>query len=300
VLERYKRMGYNFVVITDHNRADTVEHVPADVATSTFVPISGEEVTYYAAARKGDKPFTPVHVNAICETRDGAPVPAIWAKTVSEALNDAVGFVHEHPGALAQINHPNFGWALKYDDIHDLEGPLLMEIANQHQAAHNEGNATHPPVEALWDHLLSHGVEIYGVASDDMHALNQGHGEKWARPGHGWVQVAADSLTPKAITDALAQGRFYSSTGVALDEIRTSGNKMTIKVHPASPEDHYITEFIGKDGRILASAEGLEATYELKGDEGYVRARVTGTRGKAWVQPVRVASPQPAYQPNDL
>ena len=50
-------------------------------------------------------------------------------------------------------------------------------------------------------------------------------------------------------------------------------------------------------GRVLAEVDGAKATYEMKGDELYVRAKITSTKPKsvpthageteaAWTQPV--------------
>ena len=49
----------------------------------------------------------------------------------------------------------------------------------------------------------------------------------------------------------------------------------------------YRIQFIGKGGTVLEEVEGTDATYKVKGTEGYVRAKVTQSDGKAaWTQPV--------------
>ncbi|MBI3541677.1 MAG: hypothetical protein HY075_00160 [Deltaproteobacteria bacterium] len=288
---RYKKLGYGFVVITDHNRVDTAAHF-TQFNDEGFLAINGEEVTEDSpSAKEPGHPRVAVHVNAICMDPGATdPAPGPHFATVKSALTSALDYVDAHPGAIAQINHPNYQWALTYDDLKDLKGGSLIEIANQHQIAHNEGDAKHPSVERLWDRLLTEGKDLYGVASDDMHALNQGHGVKWAHPGHGWVQVAASSLTAAGVRDALAAGRFYASTGVELTNVTVLGGTMALDIKPSkgAPKG-YVTEFIGKGGRVLSRQQGLKPTYTVKGDEGYVRARVRGPDGKtAWVQPVRV------------
>ena len=51
----------------------------------------------------------------------------------------------------------------------------------------------------------------------------------------------------------------------------------------------YRITFIGKGGTVLQEVEGTDATYTVKGSEGYVRAKVTQSDGKAaWTQPVMV------------
>jgi hypothetical protein len=57
----------------------------------------------------------------------------------------------------------------------------------------------------------------------------------------------------------------------------------------------YRLRFIGKGenrdkcGRLLKVDVGNPATYQIKGDEGYVRAKVIDSNGKvAWTQPVMI------------
>jgi hypothetical protein len=51
----------------------------------------------------------------------------------------------------------------------------------------------------------------------------------------------------------------------------------------------YTTEFIGANGAVLARTGANPAAYTLRGDELYVRARVTDSGGAvAWIQPVFV------------
>ena len=49
----------------------------------------------------------------------------------------------------------------------------------------------------------------------------------------------------------------------------------------------YVTTFSGLDGETLSEVEGRTATYQIKGDEGYIRATVRSSSGtRAWTQPV--------------
>ena len=50
---------------------------------------------------------------------------------------------------------------------------------------------------------------------------------------------------------------------------------------------HYRIRFIGAGGRLLQESVGPKATYFIRGDEPYVRAKVIDSNGKsAWCQPV--------------
>jgi hypothetical protein len=115
-------------------------------------------------------------------------------------------------------------------------------------------------------------------------------------PGRGWVMVRATELSAAAIFAALERGDFYASTGVDIADYQVTARSMTVTVASFS-RSKYRIQFIGKGGQVLkeiqpdTSFRGSvpPATYEFKGDEGYVRARVIESNGKmAWMQPVLV------------
>ena len=61
---------------------------------------------------------------------------------------------------------------------------------------------------------------------------------------------------------------------------------MTVDVQVAGTSKYRI-QFIGAGGRVLSEVAGPVATYDIKGNEGYVRARVLESNGRmAWTQPV--------------
>jgi hypothetical protein len=122
-------------------------------------------------------------------------------------------------------------------------------------------------------------------------------------------------------------GDFYASTGVSLRDVRFADGKLRLEIDP-EPGVTYTTQFVGTRqgydkasqpvldkegaplpvtrkysadiGQVLAEQEGVKAEYSLRGDELYVRAKVTSSRVKqnyyrqgeresAWVQPVTPA-----------
>jgi hypothetical protein len=65
--------------------------------------------------------------------------------------------------------------------------------------------------------------------------------------------------------------------------------QITVTVN-ATPFSKYRIQFIGKGGRVLREVTEPTATYEIRGDEGYVRARVLESNGRqAWCQPIMVS-----------
>jgi hypothetical protein len=102
------------------------------------------------------------------------------------------------------------------------------------------------------------------------------------------VVVRAEELTVEAIVEGLATGEFYSSSGISLRELEITRDGVSLEIDPMY-DFIYTTSFIGKDGQILDQVTGAEASYEIQGEEGYVRAAIRSSSGqKAWTQPVFV------------
>ena len=88
--------------------------------------------------------------------------------------------------------------------------------------------------------------------------------------------------------DGLERGDFYASTGVELSDYHATTRQITVTVK-ATAFSKYRIQFIGKGGRVLNEIAQPTATYEIRGNEGYVRARVLESNGRmAWAQPIMV------------
>lgn len=269
VVRWYREHGYDFLVITDHNKVTLVDG-------GGLLLIPGEEVT--------DRlPKKPLHVCAIGIERAVAPQGGTTPVDVMQHNIDAV----REAGGIAAINHPNFGWALTAGELQQLERATLLEIASGHPLVNMAGP---PSSESLWDAMLTRGRRVWGIAVDDAHHYHcePPKGELLTPPGQGWVMVRAESLTREAIVAALARGELYASTGVVIESIDASPRAIRVTMADRYAAK-YRTQFIGRGGKLLAETEGKSATYRIRGDEGYVRAKVTDSNGKAaWLQPVWV------------
>ena len=298
VLAWYKRHGYNFLAITDHNTL--TDPAPLDTnPADAFLLLGGEEVT--------NERF--VHVNAIGVSHPIAPQKGATATEILQSTVDAI----RGAGGLPVINHPNFGWALTPDDMLPVTGAALLEIASGQSSSNHQGDGLVPSTEQMWDELLSAGMRIYAVAVDDAHHFRAEFSIRGANPGRAWVVVKAPALTRDAILSALEDGEFYASTGVTLTEISATPESLSVTIAPegmtyetlvmvaarngrtvppgASLMKRYRVTFIGESGRVLATSNENPAEYRITGDEGYVRARIDDSGGmQAWTQPVFIDS----------
>lgn len=274
-----------------------------------FLLIHGEEVT----ASFG---LTPVHVNGLNLLEPIAPIQADDIQGTLDRNVQAIlgqGARDARP-VVAQVNHPNYKWALSWQNVAHAPAGAVFEVYNGHPRAQNRGDDEHPDTGVIWDHALTFrltsvgGSLLYGVASDDAHDFPPDPPGD-ATPGRGWVFVHARELTAGAIVAALERGDFYSSSGVTLADVASDGKRYRLELREDAGVQ-YTTRFIGTRliggrpaviGEVLLETHSNPAEYVFRGDELYVRAVVSSSRAHrnpgapgdvemAWVQPVRPAS----------
>jgi len=296
VVRWYAAHGYDFIVVTDHNRV-TVERSPP-----SMLVIPGVELTQNV--ERCEPPPLPglqclLHVNALFVTppADGRiPWPAPADSSRLQIYRRALAATRRL-GGIAQLNHPNFHYAANPALITPLvlaDGLSLMEIANSSWDSNDiPAEKGHPSTEVMWDAVLTTGATIFGTATDDAHHYNDAaavgaRGEATFPGDLGFVMVRA-AREPAAIRAALAAGDFYASTGVMLARVDRTGDRLEIEIAGSSPGAHRFT-FIGTRGRVLARATGRRASFPLADAQGgYVRADIEDSAGRrAWTQPIRV------------
>lgn len=273
VVAWYRDHGYQFLVLSDHNRVppqDTIRRL----AALGVVLISGEEVS----AAFGQ---LPVHVNGLGLTTSIAPETGTSVGLTLKRNIEAV----VRAGGVPQVNHPNFGTGISLSDLVEAGDFRLLEIWNGVPWARNAGGGGLPPVEELWDGLLRYRRNVFGVAVDDAHHFKGAFSRDRLNPGRGWVSVRPKGPDATSILEAIGQGYFYSSTGIELWDIVVDGDVMELVINTRANET-YETSFIGDGGVILAQRQGGRPMYRLSASVNYVRARVHSSSGDiAWTQP---------------
>jgi hypothetical protein len=331
VLERYvERFGEDWVERKTEGgrplvRLKTLEEFRGRFESpGKFLLIQSEEISDQHAGK-------PVHLNATNILELILPQGGDSVLETMQRNVDAVLEQRKRTGRpmFPQVNHPNFGWAVTAEELMQVRGNRFFEVYNGHPLVRNHGDHVHKSTERMWDVMLAHRLTdlglgvIYGIAVDDAHNYHELDRNR-ANPGRGWVMVRARELTPEAIVRAMEAGDFYASTGVTLRDVRFVNGELTIEIEPEEGVT-YTTQFIGTPrefdrksepmrgemgeplpvtrkysrdiGQVLAEVSGTRAVYRLRGDELYVRAKVTSSKPKAnpyavgevevaWVQPV--------------
>jgi len=289
-----------------------------------FIMIQAEEISDKAEG-------VPVHMNA---TNIEEVIEPAGGKTVAEAIENnlrAAEAQAKRTGKemLVHLNHPNFGYAITAEEIASVLHERFMEVYNGHPGVNHQGDEHHASVEQIWDIANTlriaklNSAPLYCVATDDSHVYN---GEKGSRPGRGWIMVRAAELEPEALVRAIKAGEHYASSGVTLRDVRFDPAKKVLQVDiETKPGVTYKTEFIGTEigfddqseprldkdgkpfrttrkyshdvGKVFATVEGANPSYQLTGKELYVRAVVSSSEApddpsfkgqvqQAWTQPV--------------
>jgi hypothetical protein len=351
IADWYKRKGYHFLALSDHNVLSEGQR---------WAEVGGEKGTRPAAVKKyrarfgehwveerKDKGKKYVRLKPLDELRSLLEEPGKYLLIQAEEITHRFGKAPVHLGGinlrdvvkpvdgedrvesirvnerqvsaqakkagrrmLTVLNHPNFGWGIRAEDMAQAPELRFFEVYNGHPSVRNEGDADHPDCDRLWDIALAlrlgklgHGV-LYGLATDDAHRYHA-WGVGKVNPGRGWVMVRARYLSAEAIVRAMEDGDFYSSTGVLLEELSQSATELRLKVK-AEKGVKYRVEFLatlrettllseprlGKDGQplpvtrvyskdvgqVVAASAGPAASYKPTGKELYVRARVTSDK----------------------
>ncbi len=256
-IRRYEELGYDFLALTDHRRPPSEDDLAAD---TSLVVIPGEE---YVCAQHSEL--------GVVGLRETLPLDLDRAAFVGTAVSSGAFVIFNHP--TWHIHHWPIFSMLKIGGAHALEVyNAVVDLL--------PGAAECPD---KWDRLLTSGVRIFAVATDDAHT--EEHRDR------AWVMVSA-GRDEGEILAALKAGRFYASSGPLIDSIHLEGNVLTVE-SPAAQE----IRFVADRGCVRHVEKGTRASpprrasYEIRDDDIYVRAELYGDgASKAWTQPVFVES----------
>jgi hypothetical protein len=300
--------------------------IPSEEISATW----GRPKTATEHARSG-----PIHINVTNPREFLPPLSGATAVEVMQKNIDAVLEQQERTGQamFPHLNHPNFRWAVTAEELMQVKGERFFEVYNGHHEVNNAGDHDHLDTDAIWDAVLTRRLTdlglgvMFAVATDDTHHYH-GFGPGKSNGGRGWVMVRARHLTTESIVRAMEAGDFYASTGVTLHDVRRADRDLAVEI-ATEPGVSYVTRFIGTRrgydahteeitpdghdphttgtlphrrysedvGAVLAEVAGANASYTLKGDEIYVRAKIISSKPKAngsvpgefetaWTQPL--------------
>ncbi|UFH56728.1 histidinol-phosphatase [Spirosoma sp. KNUC1025] len=268
-----------------------------------FLIIKSEEVSTGYSGK-------PIHINVTNVQKLIRPQPG---NSVAEVMQNNIDLVVAQRRQTGQpmfphINHPNFYYAVKAEDMMQLRYERFFEVFNGHPLVNNYGDSTREGTESMWDkinlHFLQQGRPLmYGLGTDDSHHYYF-FGPTFSNSGRAWVMVNAVELTPVALIEAMEAGRFYATTGVMLKQLPQLGKTLTVRIK-TEPGVKYTIQFFGvRKGRqqaeLIREVADTAASYTLTDDVWFARAKIVSNKVKynpfmpgdvetAWTQPI--ASP---------
>ena len=283
VVDWYSNNKYDFLVLSDHNHLTIL-----DSNQTKLLLIPGEEITL-------NLPYT-IHINAIGIKKVIEPtLRSTKVKTLQANIDNIIS-----SGGLAEINHPNFRWALNEKDLVQVRGAHFIEVFNGNYNTHNYGGGGKKSVEEMWDEMLSKKIKIWGVAVDDSHHFKEEFAPHRHNPGRGWVEVFAKNLYEKNILDSMRNGYFYFSNGVKFKKINFNKEKIELSIagdyfnkglsNSLLTDSKYTTQLISNEGEIIEEINGKSVKFNLVNQNNeytYYRTKTISSTGSiGWTQPI--------------
>lgn len=251
----YKRHGYDFVFLTDHEKRT----VPDEKIRKPLL-IPAEEIAFF---------YKGYGYHFVC-----LGIKKAWAsrsfrspmQVLVRARREGVFIVQAHPYWCGIPSH-----RCVYQG--GLSSPGVEVYNKVCDRLNGKGYAN-----VHWDDLLDAGHHILGFAADDAHRRSD--------IAAGWIMVKAGNRTADAILAAIRNGSFYSSQGPEIKSITTRGREIKVTCSPVMR----INFIVNRSGgcRIFAATPRLkEAVWTVPEGNTYARIEVVGASGKiAWSNPI--------------
>lgn len=272
VVNLYRKKGYGFLAITDHQYFTDITTLNDDC----FVLIAGIEY----CMKKTDQLKT-FHFLGLRASDDVHPENISHGESLErpdwvqvDTPQKMIDFLREKNNHVV-LSHTVWS-RTDPEDFRNLEGYFAMEIYT-HLAEINK----HMGLSTVhWDSVLRSGKKVYGIAVDDAHHKKEDR-------GGGWVMVKSKALKGKDIMNSLLAGRFYSSTGPEIKRFEIIDDEVHIECSPVN-SIHFMADEPRGDSYYAAKGGNIScARYKLSGKERYVRVECIDLFGKtAWTNPI--------------
>ena len=272
VIRLHAANGYDFLALTDHRFYNYRNFAPE--TEITIIP--GMEMDRNLSGRGGHCHHI-VTIGPAKEDGNGFEQDQRFDSALisgQEECQEMIDMLHA-AGNKTIYCHPEWS-GVTAREFEDLKGNFAMEIWNS-GCAIEDGLDTNA---AYWDELLSRGKRIWGVATDDGHAMHQ-HCK-------GWVMVNSENDVA-SILSALEKGAFYSSCGPEIYDFYVDKGEAHIECSPVKEIQfrHIRVPYrlrTPEAGESTLTHGSMKAVTE-KAD--YIRAVVTDEAGpRAWTNPI--------------
>ena len=273
LINEYKKAGYNFLAITDHEiYSDYTQY-----DTDSFIMMPGVELMLWQGDRK--IAFTTHLVRLGIPGKNKFKHAQKLQNITTTPTRELIDFLHDN-GNFVILAHPYWsGTRLEHFNEYS-QGIDAMEIYNNVcNLAYGTGYS-----EAFFDTAIWADRHIFCVASDDTHQTVSAKNDFCG----GFIMVKASCLDRSSIYEAISQGNFYASTGPLIDEFYVENGVAYVKCPPCE-KISFNTDFYSGNCTICPDGSLTQASWEYKSIDNkprYVRCKVENKNGTAWSQPI--------------
>lgn len=195
VLERARRVGFDFIALTDHDN-NMMHRDPANAPTQWKDPeyVADDIILLYGVE------WTTGRGHANVWSAEPFDYEPLWAAHRALDADAAIAAIHE-VGGLFSINHPlaaTCPWHYATPAEHD-----AMEIWN---SLYSLPHRNFQVIRELWEGQLAAGRKVTGVGGSDVHYLKGSRSLTYGL-GNPTTWVYAAERTRKGVIDALREGR---------------------------------------------------------------------------------------------
>jgi hypothetical protein len=262
VIDAYRRLGYDFICLSDHFEAEYDWQLTdtSQWRDDSFTTLIGAELS-----SPGPVLSDPGPVGLGKYWLGAAGLPLDFAPCGEQETGPQLARRAQQAGAFVSLLHPGFN-ATSFGDVEDLDAIDAVEVYNDGvQRAHDRGDGWYLAVE-----MLNRGRDLFCTASDDAHFTN---GALDALGG-AWIMVRSQSLDPASLLDALKSGAFYASSGPEIHDIVLDGREVEVRCSPAAAISITGPGYLNRsvphrrwDGRRLEVGEDSGALSFIKSSE---------------------------------
>ncbi|MCX6991969.1 MAG: CehA/McbA family metallohydrolase [Kiritimatiellaeota bacterium] len=257
IASEYKRHGYDFVFLTDHEKRT----VPDQTIRKPLL-IPAEEI-HFSQRYKG------YEYHFVC-----LGLKKEWAAGSCRSPMQVLARARRE-GAFIILAHPYWCGVPSHKCVY--QGGLTCPGVEVYNKVCDRGIAKGYS-SVHWDDLLDAGHRVLGFAVDDAHARSDIAG--------GWIMVKARNCTPATILSAIRNGSFYSSQGPEIKSIVIRGREIKVTCSPVA-RINFITN--RNEGCSISTAMKslTNAVWTAPKGKRYVRIELVSASGKmAWSNPI--------------
>ena len=220
VVDWYKRNGYHFLGLSDHNVLPQGSRWVSATrpAVAAALPAYLERFGPAWVERRDDERGGAVRLKPLSEYRTLFDEPGRFLMIPSEEITDRrsvhvnatnlLEFIPPQGGPTTQavmsnnvnavyaqrdrtgqamfphVNHPNFQWAITAEELAGVERLRFFEVYNGHPSVHNDGDVTRAGMDRAWDIILTTRLGETGLGVVYALAVDDAHHYAGATHAH--------------------------------------------------------------------------------------------------------------------